>query len=239
VSVPLGRADYPRLGPLLATAFDRAVRVTLRSWVWIVALMLAVLAFATLGASQRALDVCLFVWSFAAAANAMRTIDPTYRLDSSSVARLFLVGAGVGIASVFGFVALVWPAVWLGTKWSMAEAAVIADGLPAEVAMRRSWELTTGRFWRTLLFGIVLLLAVEITAGLPALIIGSIAGVLVNTKLIPGTIDQVTNYAIALAVPIAMYASQAQWIAGLYWYRSLKAMQEEELSLLVASPTTA
>jgi hypothetical protein len=236
VSVPLGRAEYPRLGPLFATAFDRAVRVTLRSWVWIVALMLAVLAFATLGASQRALDVCLFVWSFAAAANAMRTIDPTYRLGSSTVARLFLVGFGVGIAAVFGFVALVWPAVWLGTKWSMAEAA---DGLPAEVAMRRSWELTTGRFWRTLLFGLVLLLAVEITAGLPALVIGSIAGALVNLKLIPGTIDQVTNYAIALAVPIAMYASQAQWIAGLYWYRSLKEMQEAELSALVASPSTA
>jgi len=239
VTVPLGHADYPRLGPLFATAFDRAVRVTLRSWVWIIALMLACLAFAALGASQRALDVSLFVWSFAAAANAMRTIDPTYRIDSSSVARLFLVGAGVGIACVFGFVALVWPAVWLGTKWSMAEAAVIAEGLPAEVAMRRSWELTTGRFWRTLLFGLVLLLAVEITAGLPALVIGGIAGALVNAKLVPGTIDQVTNYAIALAVPIAMYASQAQWIAGLYWYRSLKAMQEAELAALVTSPATA
>jgi len=85
----------------------------------------------------------------------------------------------------------------------------------------------------------VLLLAVEITAGLPALVIGGIAGALVNAKLVPGTIDQVTNYAIALAVPIAMYASQAQWIAGLYWYRSLKAMQEAELAALVTSPATA
>ena len=74
MSVPLGQADYPRLGPLLATAFDRAVRVTLRSWVWIIALMLACFGLASLGAAQRSLDVCMLVWAFTAAANAMRPL---------------------------------------------------------------------------------------------------------------------------------------------------------------------
>ena len=160
-------------------------------------------------------------------------------MDASTVGKLFLVVVGVGIAFLFGFVALVWPAVWLSTKWSIAPAAVVMDGVPGEVAMRRSWELTTGRFWRTFLFQLVLLLAVEITAVVPAVLIGGIAGSLIGAKPIPVTINQAQNYVVALVAPAAMYASQAHWIAGLYWYRSLKAMQEAELSALVASPSSA
>jgi MFS family permease len=64
----------------------------------------------------------------------------------------------VGIVTVLGSVALV---VWLGIKLSIALPAAALERLGPIASIRRSWGLTTGRFWRILS---VLLVATIITS---------------------------------------------------------------------------
>ena len=54
----------------------------------------------------------------------------------------------------------------------------------------------------------------------------------------PGTLQQASEFSFALLVPIAMYAEQSSWIAGLYWYQALKEMHAAETAqgLPAASP---
>ena len=56
---------------------------------------------------------------------------------------LFLAG-GVGLVSI-----------WIGTKLALAPAALVLEGVGPVAALRRSWQLTGGNWWRA--FGILLL----------------------------------------------------------------------------------
>ncbi|CAN5216404.1 hypothetical protein BH11ACT4_BH11ACT4_02470 [soil metagenome] len=71
---------------------------------------------------------------------------------------------GVLLGLLAGAIALVL-AVWLGTKLSLVPSALMLERLPLRDAVRRSWSLTTGYFWRT--FGILLLVVfiVQTVAG--------------------------------------------------------------------------
>ena len=230
------RADYPRLGPLFATAFDKAVRVTLHSWVWILAITLVCLGAASVGGASQAIDISVTIWSFAAIANAVRTFKPEYRMGGRTVVSVFLAGFLVGVSTLAGLVLLVWPGLYVATKWSMAQMAIVVDGGPVEAGLRRSWELTNGRFWRTFVFFVLLILAVEATVVIPGAAAIMAAGVLIELKLLRGTIAQAVEWVTALTSPIAMYAIQAQWIALLYWYQSLKAMADAELQPQPVAP---
>jgi hypothetical protein len=66
-----------------------------------------------------------------------------------------VVGVLLGILALLAVVAL---AVWLGTKLSMVPSAIMLERLPIGAAVRRSWSLTNGFFWRT--FGIQFLVSV-------------------------------------------------------------------------------
>jgi len=68
---------------------------------------------------------------------------------------------GVALAVLVGIVgglALVAIFVWVGTKLSLVPSAISIERLGIGAAIRRSWSLTTGSFWRT--FGIELLVLV-------------------------------------------------------------------------------
>lgn len=78
------------------------------------------------------------------------------------VALLSLAGpagaaVGVGLMILLGLAALV-GGVWLGVKLSMVPSAIVLERLTVRQAIRRSWSLTNGYFWRT--FGIQLLVSV-------------------------------------------------------------------------------
>ncbi len=82
------------------------------------------------------------------------------------VALLTTVGgvAGAVIAVLLGlaaFAAAVVLGFWLSTRLSLVPSALMIERLPLRAAIRRSWSLTTGFFWRTL--GIELLVAVIIS----------------------------------------------------------------------------
>jgi len=231
-------AEYPQLGPLLASAFDKAVDAPIRSWIWIVVLVLVCVGAEAFD-FKRALQVSAAVWSYTAAANAVRTINPEYKMTAGTVGKLLLANFAMILAGLFGLLALVWTGVYLTTKLSMALAAVAFDNVPAEVGLRVSWDLTTGRFWQTFLFLVVVLIAVYATVLVAGFLVGALAGALVITHVVPLTMERAAGYATALLVPIVMFAVQAHWLAGLHWYQSLKAMEEAEMALRFPTEASA
>ncbi|MCU1580545.1 MAG: Membrane-anchored glycerophosphoryl diester phosphodiesterase (GDPDase), rane domain [Rhodoglobus sp.] len=69
--------------------------------------------------------------------------------------------AGIALAVLLYLLALAGGAVlfaWLGTRLSLVPSALMLERLPLRAAVRRSWSLTTGYFWKT--FGIQLLVIV-------------------------------------------------------------------------------
>ena len=63
----------------------------------------------------------------------------------------------VGLAAVLGAAVL---GAWLGTRLSLVPSVLLLERTKLVPAMRRSWSLTTGYFWRT--FGIQILIAVMV-----------------------------------------------------------------------------
>lgn len=80
---------------------------------------------------------------------------------------LILVGLSLALEDaavvivVIGILAAVVVAVWLNIKWVMAPAALMLEGVGPIAALRRSWTLTTGNWWRT--FGILVLTAIIVS----------------------------------------------------------------------------
>jgi hypothetical protein len=66
----------------------------------------------------------------------------------------------MSIALPIAFIALIVPFFYLGVKWSMTYAAIVAERTGPFAGMGRSWELTRGHWWRV--FG-TLLVVVLIT----------------------------------------------------------------------------
>lgn len=101
------------------------------------------------------------------------------------------LSAVVGLLIVFviglAFVAL---SVWLGTKTALTPSAIVLERLALFAAIRRSWQLTYGNFWRT--FGIQALIAVMVNVATsvvtyPVSFIGQIVITLLNPSLDPTT----------------------------------------------------
>jgi len=93
---------------------------------------------------------------------------------------LGLIGLGIlffivwFIAEIIGFVLLVLPglavfcaAVYLGVRWSLTVAAMMAEDIGPIRGLQRSWNLVTGSWWRTLgILLIVTIMQLIITYGL-------------------------------------------------------------------------
>lgn len=76
---------------------------------------------------------------------------------------LFALGDTAGIVfgvltMLGGFLVAVFLASWLGTFFAFVPSALMIERLPLRLAIRRSWSLVRGNFWRT--FGILLLIIV-------------------------------------------------------------------------------
>jgi membrane-anchored glycerophosphoryl diester phosphodiesterase (GDPDase) len=71
------------------------------------------------------------------------------------------IGVAVGILGSLGFVVL---AAWVGTKLSLVPSVLMVERRTLGAAIRRSWQLTDGFFWRT--FGVQLLVAVILSVAM-------------------------------------------------------------------------
>lgn len=96
------------------------------------------------------------------------------------VAAAFISPEAALIAGLVAFLALIGLAVlgaWLGTKLALVPSVIVLEGAGIGRAVRRSWSLTNGSFWRT--FGLIVLVG---------LILGFAANVVVQPISFLGTI---------------------------------------------------
>lgn len=112
-----------------------------------------------------------------------------------------VLGTVIGILGGLGLAAL---AVWLGTKVSLVPSILVLERATLGLAVRRSWSLTNGFFWRT--FGIQLLVAVIIGLALqfittPLSLVAGISMALVN----PNQADSGTALTVGLILTIVSY----------------------------------
>ncbi len=92
-----------------------------------------------------------------------------FLLWTVSVVVLVLILVGLSLALedaaiaivIIGVLAAVAAAIWLNIKWVMAPAALMLEGVGPIAALRRSWTLTTGNWWRT--FGILVLTSIIVS----------------------------------------------------------------------------
>ncbi|MET0480709.1 MAG: glycerophosphoryl diester phosphodiesterase membrane domain-containing protein [Mycetocola sp.] len=123
------------------------------------------------------------------------------------------MAAGVVLAILAGL-ALLAAAVWLGIKLSIVPSVIVLERVGVPQAIRRSWRLTDGYFWRTL--GVQYLIA---------FIVGTVSQIVVTP------ISLLYGLALGLVDPTSTTAED--WIAPALLYVGLIVV-----SLLVASVTS-
>jgi hypothetical protein len=95
-------------------------------------------------------------------------------------------GAGVVLAilvGLFGLLGLFALAIWLNTKLSLVPSALVLEKLTIRAAVRRSWTLTGGFFWRT--FGVIFLVG--------AIVFGVSEIIAIPVGLVGGFVTTLTN----------------------------------------------
>jgi len=148
-----------------------------RFWPFVgMSLLVVVIAFGVLIAIYIALIIVTLVLAGLFAALMAVT-------DNSGIAA---VGATILLISlIFGLTfVLMFPFVFLSTRWMMAPIVILTERLGPTGALGRSWRLTAGSFWR--LFGLLVLLAIlnGVVLGLPLTLLQFLAVVMMTPQLI-------------------------------------------------------
>lgn len=95
------------------------------------------------------------------------TIGGTYRYALGRLPSILLITILSTLAALLGFVLLIVPGIIVLVRLAFAPVALVVEGHRGSGALRRSWRLTKGFFWRTL--GTLLL---------SGLIVGIVSGIL-------------------------------------------------------------
>lgn len=121
-----------------------------------------------------------------------------------AAALLFAIGGAAGtifgvLAVMGGIVLGVVIAAWLGTSLALVPSALMIERLTLGRAIRRSWSLVSGSFWRT--FGILalIILIVQIVSSVVTTPLTFIGG------LVAGLLNPTGNESVGLGVFIAIY----------------------------------
>jgi hypothetical protein len=75
-----------------------------------------------------------------------------------------------------GLIFCLLPGIWLYTMWWVAAPALILERAGVITAMKRSWRLITGSFWRTLLVVVLTVILTQVIAGVVSLPFTLLAG---------------------------------------------------------------
>lgn len=92
---------------------------------------------------------------------AARTVRPEFDMSFGRILGLIGVGLVVGVVAEIGIFLLVAPGIWVLGKWYLATwCYLLSDG---KNPFGESWEITTGFFWETFGFAILLSMLVTVT----------------------------------------------------------------------------
>lgn len=126
------------------------------------------------------------------------------------VVAYFAMSICVGI----GIVLLLVPGIFLAVKWSMTFPAIVAERAGPFAAMRRSWELTRGHWWRT--FG-TLLVVVLISFVLSIAILVGFGAAVATSDSISELAFAVLLTAVTIIVLAILYPLTAAVVTVLYY----------------------
>lgn len=151
--------------------------------------------------------LAVLIGAFYALANAVRTVRPDFRMTVPLFFGVFGYSLLVGLIVVIGCIALVIPGLYLMIKLLPAPYIYL---LGEREPMKRSWNITRGRFWWTVLVLIVISACVQI-GGYAIGIVGAIA------YFIPFAL-----YVLAPVLIVALFAMyQFQYNAYVRWFDEL------------------
>jgi hypothetical protein len=97
------------------------------------------------------------------------------RIGASSWGRMWWTRFLTGLALILGLLLLIIPGIYLLVRLALVEPVAVCERVSGPTAMRRSFELTKGRFWQVLLLGLAF----------GAMMIAALACVIVPIILIP------------------------------------------------------
>ena len=126
---------------------------------------------------------------------------------------LFLFAIGWFIAEIIGFVLLILPGiavfcatVYLGVRWSLVVAAMMAEDIGPIRGLGRSWNLVSGSWWRT--FGILLIVTImQLIISYALIILFGLIAALVSTGDFQAALVQIGGTLLgALVSPITTIA---------------------------------
>lgn len=114
-----------------------------------------------------------------------------------------MIGIGLIIVFVVGYILLIVlmmaPTIVFMGRWIAAAPSLMIEGLGPVSALQRSWELTKGRIWRSLLYIVLLTLLSAIVIGVPVSITQMVATLLLPTQIaLITTIATVVSYLLNL-----------------------------------------
>jgi hypothetical protein len=148
----------------------------------------------------------------------VRTISPEFKMTLGRILVLVGIGIVLGVVIDIGFVLLIVPGVWFLVKWCVVTwCYLLSDG---KNPFGESWEITTGHFWETL--GFLLLLSLLV------------AGVALVAYGVPIFIAMFVPAVAVIAVPIALlgyvYVYHVATLAQMRWMVALREIFAESLS---------
>jgi len=131
----------------------------------------------------------------------------------------------VGVVPVLGLILFIAPGVWLWGAWALATPALVLEGLGPIKAIRRSYRLVKGAWWRTFFIRVLAWLIAAVVGGViaaPFAIIGALVSGTDFTTGVPMTFIALYALGTALAAAITLpFAAGVQ--ALLYVDRRIRA----------------
>jgi hypothetical protein len=107
-------------------------------------------------------SICGGIAVFFALAAAARTVRPEFRMTFINVLAVIGIGILVGVVTELGIFLLIVPGVWIAVKWSQAIwSYLLSEG---KSPFEESWQITTGHFWETFGFNILLSLVITVVS---------------------------------------------------------------------------
>jgi membrane-anchored glycerophosphoryl diester phosphodiesterase (GDPDase) len=94
-------------------------------------------------------------------------VEQSYRFGFARLGAILVVSILVGLATLAGLIVFIIPGIYIGVRLAVSMQALVVEGRRGTEAMRRSWALVRGHWWRACF---TLLVAALITAVVNAVI---------------------------------------------------------------------
>jgi glycerophosphoryl diester phosphodiesterase family protein len=94
-------------------------------------------------------------------------VEQSYRFGFARLGPILVVSILVGLATLLGLIVFVIPGIYIGVRLAVSIQALVVEGKRGTEAMRRSWDLVGGHWWRA---AFTLLVAALITGVVNAVI---------------------------------------------------------------------